>query len=370
MKKLPWVLCGFLVSVVLAVWAAGLQPASLLILPGTITANLCAPGVCAGSSGGGTIPPSTASPNSFWGGPASGSAGAPSFRSLVAADIPTLQDTQIALSTVLAGQSNQAAYNALTRSYLTEYTCNTPLVCTFGTDGSTGNQTLTLSTSGEFIQTQYLATGTTTLTVSSRTHTVRVRMVGPGGGGASAQVNTTGNGSVGGGGSAGAYCEFTATVTPSTGYVVSLPSGGAGGASSGANNGGVASGNATITIPVSGTVYTATAGLGGVALGTQATVGTALGAQGPAVSSNCGINGGGAPGQLGALIAAAGAAGYGGVGGSSPFGGGGGAVKNTAGGVNATGCGAGGGGALSGSGGAGQAGGNGSGACAVVDEYQ
>lgn len=92
--------------------AAGLQPAPLVLLPGTITANLCAPGVCAGGGGGGgTIPPSTAAANTFWGGPASGGTSAPSFRLLTEGDIPSIGTAKVYLSTPLLGQSNQDGFN-------------------------------------------------------------------------------------------------------------------------------------------------------------------------------------------------------------------------------------------------------------------
>jgi len=51
MRRLTWGLAGVFVATMVAAWAAGLQPAALLILPGTITSNLCAPNVC--NSGGG-----------------------------------------------------------------------------------------------------------------------------------------------------------------------------------------------------------------------------------------------------------------------------------------------------------------------------
>lgn len=228
-----------------------------------------------------------------------------------------------------------------------------------------GDATITTTIAGRLLQTTVLATGTSSFTTRADTGSIHVRMIGPGGGGGSAQANAAGNGSIGGGGGAGAYCEFTASATASNTYTVSLPSGGAGGANTGANNGGVASGDATFV--VGATTYTATKGLGGIALGTQAGAGNSLGG-GSVVATNCDINGGGAPGGS-ANMFGAGGGGQSGIGGSSIYGAGGGARKTNSDGINGNGCGAGGSGALSGSGNGGQAGGNGAGACAIVDEY-
>lgn len=343
-----------------------LKPAPTIILPGTITANLCAPGVCAGSGGGGTIPPSSAAANSFWRGPTSGSAAAPSFGQLVTVDLPTVNDTGVALTTPQGGESWLSGFVAKDRSYWTEYTCDAPLACAFGLNPTTGNQTIELSTSGNFIQTQVIAAGVTSVTVSSRTHTIHFRLQAGGGGGGGVASNAAGNGDVAGGGSAGGYCEATVAVTPSTAYATSLPVGGTGGANTGAN-GNAPTGDATVVIGA--TTYTAKAGNGGLFTATGTALALVSGGANTAASTNCDVNSAGAPGGWG-IILGAGAGGRAGQGGSSPFGAGGATRGTTGAGNPATGFGAGGGGALSGASGAGEVGGNGGNSILIVDEYQ
>ena len=304
--------------------------------------------------------------NAFCGGPASGSPAALDCRALVAADIPIILDTGIQLSTPLGGQTYLSSFLALDRSYWTEYTCDTPLVCTFGTNATTGNQTLELSTSGNFVQTQVVAAGASSFTTSSRTHTIHFRLQAAGGGGGGVASNAASNGDVGGGGSAGGYCEASATVTPSTAYTVSLPVGGTGGANTGAN-GNAPSGDSTVTIGA--TTYTAKAGNGGLFTASGATLALVSGGANTAVSTNCDVNAAGAPGDWG-IILASGAGGRAGQGGSSSFGGGGSTRGTTGAGNSATGYGSGGAGALSGSSGSGQTGGNGGDSVLIVDEYQ
>ena len=138
---------GVGVATTLVALAAGLQPAGLLILPGTITSNLCAPGVCAASSGPGGTQPA----NTVYAGPPTGAAAIPSFRVLQPIDIPILQDTGIQLSTSLDGYTYQSAWNAYVQSLITETTCNTPLTCPTGTDSGTGHQTITFSLTGPVV---------------------------------------------------------------------------------------------------------------------------------------------------------------------------------------------------------------------------
>lgn len=120
--------------------AAGLQPAPLVILPGTITANLCAPNVCNGGGGApGTVTnfsagsatglfstsvtnPTTTpslsfnltqvSANQFWGGASAGGSGAPGYRFLTEGDIPSIGSAHIYLTTPLFSQSTQDGFNS------------------------------------------------------------------------------------------------------------------------------------------------------------------------------------------------------------------------------------------------------------------
>ncbi|HXI82122.1 MAG TPA: hypothetical protein VNM34_15045 [Verrucomicrobiae bacterium] len=166
---------------------------------------------------------------------------------------------------------------------------------------------------------QILASGTSYTTPAGCTH-ILVEMIGAGGGGGGAAQAAT-NAAAGGGGAAGAFASAYIAVTASTAYTIAIGAGGGGGAAG--NNDGSTGGNTTIT--VSGTTYTAAGGGGGK--GCAAGVGTIVQGGDGSSSSNCDLNGRGAPGHEGIVISKTIASG--GAGGSPPWGGGGRATGNT-----------------------------------------
>lgn len=245
-----------------------------------------------------------------------------------------------------------AAKRTLSTSSIVQYTDN-------------GDGTVTTTFKGLFLGRTVLTSSSGTFTTSANTTTITIRGCGAGGGGGGVTAPGASNGSVGAGGAAGSYFEKQFTVAKSTGYSYTTGTAGTAGASGGGTGG---TGGST-TFVVGGTTVTGNGGAGGAFLGTQATIGTALGAAATAVSTNGDLNIGGAPGENGQLTAASGAAGFGGIGGSSPLGAGGGSIKTSGAGSNAVGYCAGGGGALAGSSASAAAGGTGGQGVIIVDEY-
>lgn len=137
---------------------------------------------------------------------------------------------------------------------------------------------------------RFLTTGTTTYLTPSNCNTIYVEMVGGGGGGGGAYSSGSGTG-IGGNGGGGGFLTQYITVNPATTYTVAI---GAGGAA--ATNGG----DTTITVPVSGTTYTAGGGRGG-AFGSDTT--GAVGAGGTTTNGSSfsfsGNSGDSPPGLLG-----------------------------------------------------------------------
>lgn len=215
---------------------------------------------------------------------------------------------------------------------------------------------------GSFLSATVKTSGIT-YTTAATTHTIRVRLMGGGGGGAGVAGNAAGNGTVGGGGAGGAYCEKTFTVTPSTAYTIAIGAAGTAGASGGGTGG--TGGDTTFT--VGGVTATAKGGLGGTNSATGIVATFAIGGAGQ-LSTSGDVNGAGAPGDYGSLVAA-GVIGASGAGGSSAYGGGGAPRQTSGAGSAGLGFGAGGSGALSLASGSAAAGGAGTAGFAAIQEY-
>jgi hypothetical protein len=219
-----------------------------------------------------------------------GSTGAVSLRSIVAADIPTL------------------------------------------------NQNTTGTASGSLIGVQFLTTGTTYTPTSGTTKAVII-LVGGGGGGGGASGAASSVGAAGGGGGGSLAVKYINNISGTYTYAI-----GAAG-TAGANTGGNGGAGGSTTFANGATTITAPGGAGGIGQTAGTSQVFVLGGAGGAVSTNGDINGGGSPGIRAYRVS--GTLGESGTGGDSEYGGAGQGLTAAGAGNAATGFGAGGGGALS-----------------------
>jgi hypothetical protein len=223
------------------------------------------------------------------------------------------------------------------------------------------------SSSGTFIGTQILTSGTT-YTPTSGTNSVRIRMVGGGGGGAGVPNASSGQTCLGSSGGAGSYLEVRFTGVTGT-YTYAIGGAGTFGAAGGANDGG--DGGAT-TFVNGGTTYTAPGGIHGASYGMGAFARYTPGGLGGAISTNGDVNVPGRPAEM--VAAVSGSVAMSSNGASSQFGAGGIGVRlNSAGaatGNAATGFGSGGSGGISSGVAGSSAGGAGTPGVIIVEEYR
>jgi trimeric autotransporter adhesin len=266
--------------------------------------------------------------NTFLAAP-NGSSGAPTFRAIVSADVPTLNQNTTGSAATVSGT------NVVTNSNLSQVPGDT---LKGNNTGSTANVSdLTVAQVRAMLGlesgSQFITSGTTFTTAANITSSTNFKFTMIGGGASGASANVAAIHSPGGGAGGGVILYITG-LAPSTGYTIAIGAGGAATASGSAGNGG---GNTTLTI--SATTYTA--GGGNAAAATSGPGGTG----GSATNGTINIVGG----SGGASMAVASSAGL--PGGSSPFGfgfGGAGVPASTAASGNpGTGFGAGGGGSAS-----------------------
>lgn len=235
------------------------------------------------TSGALTLTKVPQSANTFWAGPTVGGAAVPSFRSIVVADIPTLNQNTTGTSSNVTGM----------------------VAVNHGGSGVTtvaGARTAFGVTAGA----QVVTSGTTWTTPASITTLTQFKIVLIGGGGGGGGMNTTNGHSCGGGGG-GVGLLYISGLTPSTVYNITIGAAGAQGSNTPAAGGNA--GNTTLT--VGATTYTANGGAGGAA-----TVNTPAGGLG-GTAVNCTVN---IQGQNGGGSTATGSQGIQGSGGSSGLG--------------------------------------------------
>ena len=276
--------------------------------------------------------------NSVWAAP-NGAAGLPTFRLLVAADIPNISESQVTglvgdlaakaplASPALTGtptaptpstadNSTTVATTAYVKSNLSSYAplaspalTGTPTAPTAAvTDNSTTLATTAFVKGGYRLKRIFTLTSSQTYTLTSDIRALYVEAIG-GGGGSGALPATSSNASVSGGGGSGGYSASWLT-SPAASYTVTIGGGGAAGTSGGAGGnggatsfgsnpianggGGGAAGTAAGTTAASSNGgAAATAGTGDISLGGMA------GHDGVVVSGTLAANGGGAPGPWG-----------------------------------------------------------------------
>jgi hypothetical protein len=264
------------------------------------------------ASSAASLPFSSVLANLLFGGPASGAAAFPSFRSLVAADIPALLNalqqfgaTDTGLSRLSAhvlgvgngtqGDVSGSIEAAIMLMSVIQQITGTTLVIKDSNNGTrfsiplngtaqgTLNNTLITGAStygGTTLNFQkFLANGT--FTIPANVTSVKVTVVGGGGAGGGSTAANNG----GGGGSGGVAIKFLTGLTPGNTIAVTVGAGGTGVSTATGNAGSasaIASGTQTIT------TVTANGGNGGITIGA-----ISAGGAGAAVSTNGDINGAG-----------------------------------------------------------------------------
>ena len=255
--------------------------------------------------------------NTFFAAP-NGSSGNPSFRLIVPADIPTLNQNTTGTAANITATSN-STLTTLSSLSLPGSQVIGNIAGNAANITATSNSTLTTLSNLVSIGTittgiwngtvtagySFITSGTTYTTPSGITSATLFKFILIGGGGGSPGVTTT-NGRGTGGGSGGGGMLFITGLSPSTAYTIAIGAAGTAGASSGTAGG---SGGST-TLTIGATTYTAAGGGGG-----QAGVSTVGGDPGGA--ANCTIN---VAGQWGGWNFAANANSVAGRGGNSPFG--------------------------------------------------
>lgn len=247
----------------------------------------------------------TESANTVFAGPTAGGAATPTFRSIVAADVPTLNQNTTGTASNVTGivavanggtnlsatTVNQILYSSATNTIAGLATANNGTLITSGAGVPSISTTLPSSVQSNITGTGTLTTGTwngiatsgflfitsgTTYTTPANitTRTVfKFTLIGGGGGGGG--INTT-NAKGAGGGSAGVGVIFKTGLTASTAYTIAIGAAGAGG--TGTPTVGGNGGDTTLTIGA--TTYTAGGGVGGpdtVSNGVGGTGGTCTG---------------------------------------------------------------------------------------------
>jgi hypothetical protein len=330
----------------------------------------------------------TQSANTVFAGPTTGSAAQPTFRSLVSADVPTLNQNTTGTAANVTGVV--AVANGGTGD--SSFTANQVIIA--GTTSTGAMAVVPTGTTGQVLQSNassapsftstlaasvqgnittvgtvttgvwngtatgghsFITSGTTYTTPAGITANTTFKFTLVGGGGAGGGNSATVNDMAGGGGGAGVAIVYLTGLAASTGYTVAIGSGGSGSSNAAGGNGG----NTTLT--ALSTTYTASGGTGGPT-GAATTAGGAGGSTTNATIGITGSNGGGS-GTVGAPFGNGGSAATFGPGQSAP-------PRLAAGsaGTNATGYGGGGSGSNGGqTTGTAYAGGNGSAGCILVE---
>lgn len=213
------------------------------------------------------------------------------------------------------------------------------------------------SSTGRFLGTQVLTSGTTYTPTATTTKVTLFMVAGGGGGGGAQNVNAA----VAGGGGGGGWLIKTFGSVSGT-YTYAIGAGGGGGDS---GSDGTAGGDTTFIN--GGTTYTTKGGAGGIGQSGASSILSALGGAGGAVSTNGDVNGGGVPG--GYSVRFSGTTGVSGFGASSPFGAGGNSRNSNGAGAGGIGFGSGGAGGCALSDSTNRAGGAGKGGLIIVYEY-
>lgn len=322
----------------------------------------------------------TQTANTVFSGPTSGGAATPTFRALVAADIPATLAATAFSGAVTIQSGNVLQLNGATSGNVQVKSPAAPTswLLTLPTTAGTNTQMLTTNGSGVTTWTDQPTAGTTptkqlfttpgsfTYTTPANSKLLKVVVLGGGAGGGGSAGNAVGTGSAGGGGSGGATSIIWISCPCSATYPLVVGGGGAGGAA-GNNNGGDGSDSIFNTTVIGGH------GIHGDGGAQQTGAIDAVSKNGGTASGgDLNISGGvGGPGLVFSAAAFTATQAFSGAGGTSSLGGGGAAVYTA---------GDGGAGGLYGSGGGGganafqyntnaQAGGDGAKGLVLVEEF-
>lgn len=305
--------------------------------------------------------PTSASANLVYAGPTTGLPAAPSFRSLVAADLPVATGSAFGAVkpdgttiTVSGGVISSAGASATSiQSGVTNFLSATSGNCAYNNAGKVGDKPCITKVNIVPFNT---ASGAITYTPTAGLVYAQIECVGAGGAGGGANSSNAGGTAAGGGGGSGAYSKAIATAAA----IGASQSGSIGAGGTGSTGAGTSGGDTNL-----GTLCVAKGGSGAP----QATNGGNNGGLGGLASGGTGdvkFNGNG--GQAGLGTSANATIGVGGAGAGSFFGGGGSSITLSGGGAPGTSCGgAGAGGTIAGA--ASQTGGNGFRGCVIVTEF-
>lgn len=257
------------------------------------------------------VPFSAVAANLFFAGPGSGAAAFPTFRAMVANDLPAVVFFTGVTTAALSVSGNATVGGTLNKITITQPATGATLTIQDGTTvkGPASVPAGALIAFGAPQFQKFTASGT--FTIPAGVTAVKVTVVGGGGAGGGASVSNTGAG----GGSGGLAIKWLTGLTPGNTLAVTIGAGGTGVSNANGNNGSastVASGTQTIS------TITANGGTGG-----QASTNPGPGG-GAAISTSGDINGGGNPGLFITT-----ASGFGGGGGGTFLGGAGSFVGST-----------------------------------------